>query len=423
MIAPTPLGIEIGPNRLRALRRRGRGSAQVEAMEVEWSSAEPVETVAALVERFGTGARLVVAVDTSGLFVKRLSLPALSAEQRRRMVALDPERYFPVRAEALVAGVRDDDLVVAARAAEFDRMAEALARLGPVERVEPAPVALARHLAAQGIERAIIVMADPHDRDCAVVELEDGRAASIRKLPTDGRAIVAAARATPDIPAPCFLYPWREALASELGAKGLRVEAVPPPPGSTEAFAGAGGALLGIDAPDELTLTSPALERRQRMRAWRRGALAATALVAALFAAVWSVDLRRARTLAEIQRRIAERQADAAEVQLLLEDIATAQEEVTTIATVTRERPDPLEALLLVTRLLPADAYLRSLSVSGDEWELDGYARDAALLVPTFEASDALSDVRFRMATTRTQVGNEDYETFSLALRYAPSAQ
>jgi len=423
MIAPTPLGIEIGPNRLRVLHRGGKRTAPAGAMEVEWSSAEPTETVAALVERFGTGARIAVAVDTSALFVKRLALPALSAEQRRRMVALDPERYFPIRDEALVAGVRDDDLVVAARAAEFDRMAEALSRLGPVERVEPAPVALARHLAAHNVTHARVVMADPHDRDCAVVELRDGRVTTIRKLPTDVHAIVAAVRAVSDTGAPCFLYPWRESLADELDAAGLTVEAVPPPPGSTEAFAGASGALLGIDEPDELTLTSPALERRQRMRAWRRGAVAVASLIAALFAAAWSVDLRRTRTLDEIQRRIDERQAEAAEVQQLLADIAAAEEEVTTLATVARERQDPLEALLLVTRLLPADAHLRSLSATGDEWELDGYARDAALLIPTFEASDALSDVRFRTATTRTQLGNEDYESFSLALRYAPPAQ
>jgi Tfp pilus assembly protein PilN len=423
MIAPTPIGIEIGPNRLRTLRRGGKRTAPVEAMEVEWSSAEPAETVAALVERFGTGARIAVAVDTAALFVKRLSLPALPAEQRRRMVALDPERYFPVRDESLVAGVRDDDLVVAARAAEFDRMAEALARLGPVERVEPAPVALARHLAAHDVTDAAVVMADPHDRDCAVVELRDGRVTTIRKIPTDVHAIVAAVRAEADTRASSFLYPWRESLADDLGAAGLTVEAVPPPPGSTEAFAGASGALLGIDAPEELTLTSPALERRQRIRASRRRALAVAVVVATLFAAVWSVDLRRTRTLEEIQRRIAERQEDAAAVQLLQEEIATAQEEVTTLATVARERPDPLETLLLVTRLLPADAHLRSLVASGDEWELDGYARDAALLIPTFEASDVLSDVRFRTATTRTQLGNEDYESFALALRYVPPAQ
>jgi Tfp pilus assembly protein PilN len=322
-----------------------------------------------------------------------------------------------------VAGVRDDDLVVAARAAEFDRMAEALARLGPVERVEPAPVALARHLAAHGVTHSTVVMADPRDSDCAVVELRDGTVATIRKLPTDVHAIVTAVRAAPNSGVRSFLYPWRESLAEELGAEGVTVEPVPPPTGSTEAFAGASGALLGIDAPDELTLTSPALERRQQTRAWRRGALAVATLVAVLFAAVWSVDLRRTRALDEIQRRIGERQAEAAEVQQLLADIAAAEEEVTTLAAVARERADPLEALLLMTRLLPTEAHLRSLSATGDEWELDGYARDAALLIPTFEASDALSEVRFRTATTRTQLGNEDYESFSLALRYVSPAQ
>jgi Tfp pilus assembly protein PilN len=100
-----------------------------------------------------------------------------------------------------------------------------------------------------------------------------------------------------------------------------------------------------------------------------------------------------------------------------------AEEEVATLAAVSGERQDPLAVLLLVTRLLPPDAYLRGLHAAGDEWEIDGYARDAARLIPTFEESESLADVRFRTATTRVQLNNETYESFSLALRYLPPAQ
>jgi len=392
-------------------------------MEIEWSADVPDHAVAALKERFGTGGRIAVAVDMSELFVKRLRLPALPPTQRRRMLALDPERYFPVRDEAVVVGVRDDDLVVAARAVPFDRMTEALESLGAVERVEPAPAAITRHLAASGITAGVIVMADPHDQDCAVVGMRDGQVAAIRKLPSDASEIAAATPSVSEGAPRCFLYPWRQPLADDLTGGGLSAEPVPAPRGCTETFAGAYGALLGIDATEELTLSSPALDGRRAARAWRRRFVASAALLAALTVSVWSVDTRRERTLTELERRIAARQDAAEEVQQLLADVSAAQEEVTTLAAVSREREDPLKGLLLLTRLLPRDASLRSLHAAGNEWELDGYAGDAASLIPTLEASDQFAGVRFRTATARVQVNNQTYEAFSLALRYARPSQ
>jgi len=417
------IGIEIGPRRLRAVRLGGRRSRHVEAMEIEWSAEVPDDAVAALRERFGSGARIAVAVDMSALFVKRLTLPALPPAQRRRMIALEPERYFPVRDEAIVVGVRHDDLVVAARAERFNRMTEALGSLGEIERVEPAPAAVARHLAASGITHALMVLADPHDQDCSVVGVRDGQVAGLRKLPGNAQDIAVAAPTVAEGAGRCFLYPWQQPLAEELARQGLAPEPVPIPPGCTEEFAGASGALLGLDGSDDLTLSSPALERRRAVRAWRRGLVASAALLAAIAVGLWSVDLRRERTLTELERRIGTQQAAAAEVQQLLADVAAAQEEVTRLATVSRERQDPLEVLLLLTRLLPGDAHLRGLHGAGDEWELDGYARDAASLIPTLEESDALTDVRFRTATTRVQLGDQNYESFSLALRYARPSQ
>ncbi|MEJ2237797.1 MAG: PilN domain-containing protein [Gemmatimonadales bacterium] len=147
------------------------------------------------------------------------------------------------------------------------------------------------------------------------------------------------------------------------------------------------------------------------------------AMFLALAAALWSVDLRRERTLAELERRIIQRRDQAAEVQVLLEEIADGWEELRTLAAVSSDRQNPLEVLLLVTHLLPTDAYLRSFSATGDSWELDGYARDAARLIPTLEESDVLQHVEFRSATTRVRLFNENYESFSLAFRYIPAPE
>lgn len=392
-------------------------------MEVEWSSDAPAETVAALRERFGPGAVLSVAVDTAALLVKRVTLPPLSLEERRRILTIDPERYFPVRGEELVVAVRDDDLVFAARTAQFDRWAESLGALGAVERVEPAPIALARFLARSGTVEAIAVIAHPDDRECAVVAVEQGRVSGVRRILNRPGEISATVRAMQAVARPVFLYPWRDdlaaALADELGDAALR--RVPAPAQSTEPFACAMGAALGVDSGPEATFLSPALARRHESRRRWRAAGAATALIAACVLAFTSYGAYRARVLTTLDARITERRGAAAEVQDLQEALAGLQREIGTLDRVETGRADPLAVLLALTRTLPEDAHIRAIHNAGDQWELDGYARDAARLIPVLEESNAFGEVRFRTATTRARVGNENYETFSLALRYLPA--
>jgi Tfp pilus assembly protein PilN len=393
-------------------------------MEMEWSVEVPDDAVATLRDRFGTGNRIAVAVDVSALLVKRLTLPALSPEQRRQIVALDPERYFPVRDANLVVGVRDDDLVVAAHAQQFDRLVDALSTLGVVESVEPAPMALARHLASVGMAGGALVVADPHDRDAAVALLEAGCVANLRKVPATSSDISDALQGIDAAAAPAFLFPWQDQLAAAIAeTSGVECQTVPAPPGTTDSFAAAMGAWLGLTSPPELALISKRLQRRMAVRGWRRAALAGSALLLALALCLWSIDYRRERSLMLIERRVADQQDEASQVQTLLADVAAAEAEVSTLAAVARNRHDPLEVLLLVNRLLPQNSYLRSLHVAAHEWELDGYARDAARLIPTLEESEVLADVRFRTATTRVQLNNEAYESFSLALRYVPPSQ
>jgi Tfp pilus assembly protein PilN len=392
-------------------------------MEVEWSSDAPAENVSALRDRFGPGAVLAVAVDPTVLLVKRVTLPPLSLEERRRILTIDPERYFPVRGEDLVVAVRDDDLVFAARAAQFDQWADALSALGAVERVEPAPIALARFLAASGVTEGIVILAHPDDRECAVAYMEGGRIGGVRRILNRHGEIAAAARAMQTPPRSVYLYPWRDDLATSLAAdlgEGA-LQRVPAPARATESFACAMGAALGVDAGPEAVFVSPALARRQESRRRWRTAGAVTALIAACLLVFTSYGAYRTRVLRTLDVRIAERRAAAAEVQDLQEDLAGLQREIGTLDQVESGRVDPLAVLLALTRTLPADAHVRAIHNAGDQWELDGYARDAARLIPVLEESNAFGEVRFRTATTRARVGNENYENFSLALRYLPA--
>ena len=417
------IGIEIGPHRLRAVRLRGGRRGRVDCMEAEWSSAAPAETVAALRERFGTGSLLAVSVDIAALHVKRVPLPPLPLEERRRMLTIDPERYFPIRDEELVVAVRDDDLVFAARAEQFDRWTDALGTLGAVERVEPAPIALARHLARAGVTDGIVVMAHPGDRECAVTHLAQGRVRTARRIQNSAGEIAAAARAIDGALRAVYLYPWRDELAEALtGALGeARLERVVVPDGLTEPFTCAMGTALGIDDGPETVFVSASLARRQNARRRRRSIGAVTTLAAAGILLFTSYGASRSRVLRSLDERITERRAAAAEVQALQEKLAGLQRELGTLDRVESDRVDPLAVLLALTRTLPSDAYLRTVHNAGDQWELDGYARDAARLIPVLEDTSVFGDVRFRTATTRVRLGDENYENFSLALRYLPA--
>jgi len=417
------IGIEIGPHRLRAIRLAGGRRGRVDCMEAEWSLAAPAETVAALRERFGTGSLIAVAVDTAALFVKRLALPPLPLEERRRMLTIDPERYFPVRDEDLVVAVRDDELVFAARAEQFDRWTDALGTLGAVERVEPAPMALARYLARHGATDGLLIMAHPDDRECAVAHLEKGRIRAVRRIPNATGAIAIAARAVRAAPGAAYLYPWRDDVASALadGLAETSVERVAVPGGLTEPFVCAVGAAQGIDDGAEAVFVSPSLARRQAARRRWRSVGAVTALAAAGILLFASYGASRSRVLRSLDERITERRAAAAEVQNLQEELAGLQREIGMMDRVESDRVDPLAVLLALTRTLPPDAHVRTIHNAGDEWELDGYARDAARLIPVLEESSVFGAVRFRNATTRVRVGNENYENFALALRYLPA--
>lgn len=84
-------------------------------------------------------------------------------------------------------------------------------------------------------------------------------------------------------------------------------------------------------------------------------------------------------------------------------------------------RPDPVAAFAALTRRLPPGAYLTALRASGSDWQIDGYAREAAPLVPRLEEDPLFSDVHFLTATSRTRLNRQVYESFSIALRLVPA--
>jgi len=416
------IGIEISAGRLRAYRApRGRQSA--EAMEVAWGDPVPSDSVEALRQRYGSGNVLAVALDMAFIHVKRLELPPLSAEERQRMISLDSRRYFPILDEDLIAGVRDDDLVIAASAAKVDAWVEALGVLGTVERVEAAPSALARHLGAHGSEDAVLVLADRTSQGATLARLGGGTLEALRKVPPGAREVGEVAAEMWHEGASQVLHPFQEDLRRELegSVESSPVVAVPPPAGAPEVFAVAAGAALGVQAGPDLTLTSPVLAKRLTAARRRRAFSHIAALLAAVSFLAFSLDQRRNAVLESLDQTIAASQDQAAEVLQLGDEAASIRQDLGLLAGEIESRTNPMDVLLELTRTLPEGAYLTQLSSSGEQWEINGLAEDAASLIPLLEQSTSFSDVRFRTATTRVRLRGQDLENFSVVLRHVPA--
>src|SRR3989454_6729667 len=153
------LGVELGARAVRGVRLEGRLRTRARVVQVECDPENPAEAIETLRQHLGPAHRIAVALDVPLLFIKQMKLPPLSEPEKRNILRLEPERFFPVRAEEIVPAVRgDDDLVFAAREAPLATWVAALEELGPVDVVEPGPLALARALAQVQLMGAVVLL-------------------------------------------------------------------------------------------------------------------------------------------------------------------------------------------------------------------------------------------------------------------------
>ncbi len=422
------LGVELGARAIRGVRVEGWPHARTRAVEIEWDRENPEEALHSLRQHLGAARRIAVAVDLPLLCAKRVQLPALPAAERRNILRLEPERFFAIRGEDVVpavGGETDDDLVFAAKEGPLAGWVAALERIAPVELVEPVPAALSRALARGHVTDAVTLF-DAGADGIGLVEIRGGRVAAARRLFGDLDAAAAAlAGDWGDGPATIYVSPWREdrvrALAALLPAATL--QPLPAVADVAAPFLPAYGAALAIGAKPHFarTLVSPELERTIRGRHRREFGLAAALCAAALVCALASLDGWRARATRELTaglQALRERAAPALALETQLEALNRQAE---AIRQVRAERPDPLRVLLALSRRLPPGAFLRGIRQSGAEWQIDGYAANAARLIGELGAAPEFQDVHFLSATNRAQIGDRTYESFALAFRYAPA--
>jgi hypothetical protein len=420
------LGIELDAGIIRAVRVPSRRGGTVQVAETAWDPEKPEAAVQTIRDSLGSAAHVAVAIGLPLLLIKRVKLPPVPAPDRAAILQLEPQRFFAVRLEDLVASVRDeDDLVFAAREAPLTQWLTALQALGPVHRVEPSPLALARALAESRVSDAVVLL-DGSDRRTGVglVEIRAGRVTNARRLYGElSEAEVALRGKGEPPPGTAFVTPWDDVRAGALAAR-LPSTTVEPlaaagdvPPQFLTAYGAALGTnrpLVGALMPDQLRT---GIKRRRRRALW----LAALTAAAAGIFALTSLASWRGRSARGIDSQIRALSGRATNALALQSQLVTLNRQAGGIARVATERADPLAVLLALSKQLPAGAYLRSMRASGGEWQVDGYAKQAAQLIQVLGTAPEFRGVHFLSATNRVQVGERSYESFSLAFRFVPT--
>ena len=342
------------------------------------------DAIALLRDQLGPMSGIAMSIGLAFTHAKHVKLPPVSAEERRGILTLEPDRFFAMDATQIVVALAEDsDLVFAADAARVESWVEAFQTWAPVACVEPAAFSLGRALRAGGVRSGTFETSSP-DGEIALVELARGRVAAVRRVDE-----TATARKSQDAPS----------------IHGLCAE-----------FLSAYGAAIGFDAPlSEMLLPTTDLRRvrgERRMQTIR----AALNVVLAFAFALAAVDRSRSRVLEAENQQIAELSARAEGPAAIQARLAQLDLEAATAASSGSAHADPVEVLAAISRRLPHDAVVMSVRADGDEWQIDGTASHAANIVPALDADPSLENVRFLSASSRFNEGNRSYETFSVAM-------
>ena len=429
------VGLQLGADRVRAVVLTGWPRQRVRAVEVPFDAERPDEAVDALRALVGAARRIAVAVDLHLVRAKRISLPALSAAERRNILRLEPERFFAVRGEEVVPAIcADNGLVFAATASALGQWVQAIERIAPVNVVEPTPVALARALATASIADALVLF-DGQDAGMAVAEIRANCVMRARRVfggvPQVANALAAEGLLDTHVTA-AYLDPWIEGRQASLASvcPGISLHPLPAlgrPGGHARIpgpFAAAFGAALALASPPPVaeTLLSPAHEVKIRRRRTRATAKAAAVCATAFLFALWSLDGRSDRAARSLDAATAVLTARAAPALAMQTELANLVRRTNATRAIDAERQDPLRVLRALSAALPPGAFVRQIRVTGPDWQIDGYASSASAVLTTLGSRPEFHDVHFLSAVNRDQIANQAYESFALAFRFVPAS-
>lgn len=206
-----------------------------------------------------------------------------------------------------------------------------------------------------------------------------------------------------------------------------------PPPWSQaarRALAGFEGSNAGILT---IALASALAPRRQRLSLlpeavrprpihWSRFATAASLAVTALLGIglLFAQGFQDRRHLASVTRSIRSLDQEIRSVEALIEAVEKKRRLLSTLKSVEGSGTRPLPILREITEILPADAWLTSLTVDSKGIELTGQASAANQLIPLLENSPLLRNAEFASPVTK---GREKEQFRIRALPETPAAQ
>lgn len=378
------IGIEASATSLRAVVMRRAGWGIARCVEVPWDPEEPDAGVAALRAQCGHVDSIALAVGLGFTPVVRVDLPPAPHEERERMIALEPERFF-VSAEPLETALApDSDVAFGVPRQLLDGWLTALSTWAPVTRVDPAPVALAR--ADRSATGTFLMDADAETH--GVVTVDRGRLVAARRVRADDEVSQ---------------------------ATGL-----PAPAGVPVHYLAASGALAGEDASQLGTLWAPSRRRTARRMLARQTATALLAAVAGLVLAGAAFDQWRERTLVALENEAERLTTEAGPALAAQQRLALLSRESEIARAVISQRANPAAALAAIGTALPQDVVVTVARSNGSAWQVDGTARSAASLVPSLDGNEVFSNVRSLGASSRFLDGSRSRETFSVAFDVRP---
>jgi len=383
------VGVEITGDRARAVALGAVGDRPRKLVEVDWDPDHPAAAVTALAGRLGRVGRVALALGLDYVHVKHVDLPPAPVNVRRQMLAVEPDRFFPVQDERVVVGLAGN-VAFAAEQTNLDRWIAAFESWAPVESVGASPVALARAVAPAGDAAYSFPLGDG---SAGLIEVRGGALVSARHVGAGTRD----ATGSVDRPLP-------------------RIRDVAP-----ESLA-AWGAALGLDESLDPMMLGDAQRQSVQRRRTRRVVGAAAACTIALGFALWALDRSRDDVLAGLvaeQESLEVKAAPAAAVQAQL---AALTQEDAVMRTVGASRTDPLRVLAALGERLPRDVTVLNARAMGDEWRIDGTATNAAAILPALDGDSRFAGARFLSATSRYREGGKTYESFSLAFKAKPGA-
>lgn len=377
------VGLELCGDRIRAVTLSKWNGSPLESFEIRWDPALPDDAVSVLQRDLGKVSGIAIGIGLEFLQIKHVKLPPVSVSQKRRILMLEPDRFFPVTADVVVAASDHSDLVFAADAATVAAWLAAFERWAPVDVIEAAPTSLTRALRRARIVDGTFGLPSATG-EYGIVEIAKGLITSARRM-------------SGGLPPSTHQRP---------SVNGVAPDFVP-------AFGAAFGAESPIDemmAPDSTVAA---------IRGRRRSALAVSVLnlVLALIFAIAGVDRYRARVLELADAELERVKPQAGTAAVLQSRLAQLDVESSTARGTSEARADPLPVLAALSRRLPRDASVLSVRAEGRQWQLDGTARDAGAIIPALDAEPMFEDVRFLAATSRFREANRSYETFSVAFR------